>query len=145
MVVIIFVLFSHTDYFDRRLRWWESKPRFTITKPIQILRGDDLVPAKLNDISEEGCFFSFADQADNLKVDINQQFSIFIKELSKEEPLIVKVVRVQDNGLGCLFLRSTKQKQQLKKMMSTLKHYGFERMDRAPDPLRQRCRVPGVG
>lgn len=107
IAAIIYLLLPHNraPFFDRRLRWWETKPRFGAIIPVAItgLKGDFF--SKILNIGLSGVFI---EDIPNLKVGDN--IKILIKNASP--PLIININGIVKNrrtmngidGLGVEFV-----------------------------------------
>ncbi|MCB0412990.1 MAG: PilZ domain-containing protein [Bdellovibrionales bacterium] len=111
-------------YFDERLRWWQSLPRYKVSIPAQIDKDGQPVLCYIRDLSEGGAFI----QVDSdLKIDdsITILFNVFSKDVSLEG----KVVHVRNGdtkGIGIQFEKNKSQSVESRNIILALKLLGCE-------------------
>jgi hypothetical protein len=105
-------------YFNPRLRWWESKPRYHFEKDAKILIGEHSVSAQIKNISETGAFLT-ADQAvkdgESAKLEFEQDGA----QLEIPATLIVHE-GAKDLGAGLQFQHSSSSRHQLAPLIAKL-------------------------
>lgn len=132
LVVIYFMLPQVRQvYFDPRLRWWESKPRFKFDFETEITSGDQKTTGEIKNISEDGLFIESDLQMKKLDVlDINFNF------MDQAYPLKGQVVYSKNSnnriGYGIMLIKNKNTNENLKKLIHTLSEQGLIIQSRLP-------------
>lgn len=93
-----------TTYFNPRIRWWESKPRYQVNFWGRMDRLGKTASCRISDLSEGGVFLEIANQAP-VQIDepVLLQFSFFNLDVSAQGRVLHKSVRGNVQGLGIMF------------------------------------------
>lgn len=96
-------------YFNPRLRWWETKPRFKIDIHADIMLDDQILSGDILDLSISGFFMAF-----DTSLSLGQVYTFDLKCLKRSVKVSGKVMRKSTekegyNGLGIMFVRLTKK------------------------------------
>jgi hypothetical protein len=120
-------------YFDQRLKWWESKPRFEIQIPANIKSSLD-TPITICDLSEGGAFVK---TTEIIQLSEEAFFEFTYEGYNCSIPFEVvhqKEMQANEYGLGLKFLHNNDSFKQIRSMLKQLKIAGTP-MTRMPDPL----------
>lgn len=97
---------ARTVYLNKKIRWWQQKPRYVHSTAAQILQGDSSVPGVIQNISEGGLYVTTSIPL-KPKDPIHIRFEMFGQKLE----LKGLVVHVENQSAGVLFqLDRTQQK-----------------------------------
>lgn len=120
-----------TTYFNRRVRWWESKPRFLIHLPALLDTPEGQKECELLDVSEGGAFIRLQDplSPENL---YTLHFSLFNRPLSIQARI---VYRRHEGvaGYGLQFQFKEQEASQYRKLMKGLRLIGIDVRTPAPE------------
>lgn len=84
-------------YFDARIRWWESKPRYQVDWNAGLDRGSSHSQCRVRDISEGGLFFEIEKGS---ALQLGEMVRIHLKFSTKEFSVPGKVVHKRERGQG---------------------------------------------
>lgn len=102
---IIYILFpkNRAPFFDRRFRWWETKPRFGAVIPLDIISGNGEFSSKILNISHSGVFI---ENLENLSVEENIKLIFHGNHQSFELNGVIRNRRLMNGicGLGIEFV-----------------------------------------
>jgi hypothetical protein len=113
-------------YFDPSARWWESRPRFQLEIPLEILAGDRDVKAKVLNLSEGGTFFQCDDKLElgpTLKLKfliLGQKFEVAGKALH------VREVPAYGSCYGVQFSHTRRTLRRFRALSAALTLLGFD-------------------
>ncbi len=113
-------------YFDRRIRWWENQPRFSVSFPGQVETAKYSLPCKIRDLSEGGVFFeSTADlrQGESLTLTFDiagQKFSF------PGQILHCRTSADETKGFGVKLNLSREERHQIRDLIFALRLLGFQ-------------------
>ncbi|MNJ99881.1 PilZ domain protein [compost metagenome] len=128
LVVAYFVVPSvRKVYFDPRVRWWETAPRY-IFSPTVVVNGHK---AKMNNISIGGLFVADATSLEEGQ-DVAMEWSYNNQDYKATGKVVYKNARAQ--GYGVRFSESSESDPSLKKLISLLDAEGKIVPDRLPGP-----------
>jgi c-di-GMP-binding flagellar brake protein YcgR len=90
-------------YFNPRLRWWETEPRYKVEAYAQVKVGEAVVSGEILDISRNGCFATFI-----LDLAIGQTYSMRLKCLRHTIDVEGRIMRKSQKsepheGYGVMF------------------------------------------
>lgn len=113
-------------YFDRTLRWWETKPRFLL----QIAAHFDSESQKgasceVRDLSVGGAFIE-SDAQLNINDTVTMQLPIFGKEIPVKGVVVHKGAGSARSGYGVQFTDTKDSHHKIKSLIRTLDALGFE-------------------
>jgi len=116
-------------YFNPRLRWWESKPRYRLGVSSHVKRSEgSQFDCEIGNISEGGVFLATAAGAVNTDEEIRLVFEFY--QLDFDLPAKVMYLGAVDGRMGCgvQFVGLTReQTRQVKKLVNALELLGAER------------------
>lgn len=132
LMVIYFMLPQVRQvYFDRRLRWWETKPRFKVDFETEIVFGEQKTTGEIKNISEDGLFVE-----SNLQMKKMDTFDINFNFMNQLYPLKGQVVYSKNSnnriGYGIVLLKDKTTTEILKKLIHTLNEQGLIMKSRLP-------------
>jgi c-di-GMP-binding flagellar brake protein YcgR len=113
-------------YFNPRLRWWETKPRYRVEAYAQLKVGAAIVNGEILDISQSGCFATFI-----LDLPIGKTYTMHLKclrhTLDVEGKIMRKAAKCEPHeGYGVLFSKmSTEQNQKINQIIDELERGGL--------------------
>jgi len=112
-------------YFDKTLRWWESKPRFIISVESLFTVNEKEHPCRILDLSEGGVFFSTdADISEDDKVEI--QIPILGQAILTSGKIVHRRRHGQSNGYGFEFEYDRHRQRALRHLILTLSDMGCD-------------------
>jgi hypothetical protein len=116
-------------YFNPRLRWWETKPRYKIDKECFLIdENEKFISGVCKDMSEGGIFFEATEEVTN---DENVKIKMNYKE--KEYLISAKKVYQRGNGHGCQFQSMTNDElKNVKFLVKSFKNEGAPETRPAP-------------
>ena len=118
-------------YFNPRLRWWETEPRFSITIYLDIHRDTTSIRGELLDISMSGCFVS---AADHLRTGQVCQMTLHCMQRQVDiAGRLLRSVSLEANlmGYGIMFVKmSAVQEDELRGIIGILERGGLRNMKR---------------
>ncbi|MBT4761989.1 MAG: PilZ domain-containing protein [Bdellovibrionaceae bacterium] len=120
-------------YFDQRIRWWESKPRFSINLQATVTADDDL-QVTVNDFSEGGAFIESSSNIDKGKKHV---LKFTFDDTTIEVPFEIvheKKTSNEKQGYGLKFNHTNETHNNAKKLTKQIKKSGAA-VTRVPDPL----------
>lgn len=119
-------------YFDPRLRWWETKPRYKVDYQAQVLFDGKTTTGEISNLSEGGVFVKLKNgPADNEKVSV--QFDDSGKTY-KIEGLAIHHENLKSMGTGIRFSHSGESLKELYQLTKRLEAEGKRIHTRAPGP-----------
>ena len=122
-----------TTYFDPRVRWWESKPRYELKVPGEIRSQSQKYDASILNVSEGGAFLSTSQ-----KLEVGKPLELHFSILSQPFSVTGKLVHTRDlgNGVSCYgmqFIHSAESAKKFRGLTRGLEEIGFqERSGRKP-------------
>ncbi|HPI40569.1 MAG TPA: PilZ domain-containing protein [Pseudobdellovibrionaceae bacterium] len=122
VVSYFFIPAVRAIYFDPRLRWWESKPRYNFEKEVQVSFEDQKTKGMLKNISEGGAFITMTNPPkDNSLVvisfeNLGVQFEIPAESIIHD--------RLKELGIGLKFQHTDVTLKQVKTLIETLHKEG---------------------
>ncbi|OFZ43917.1 MAG: hypothetical protein A2070_14165 [Bdellovibrionales bacterium GWC1_52_8] len=111
-------------YFNSRLRWWESKPRYQIQCPALFQGQARQIRCTMLNLSEGGAFIKTPS-----KVQQGFETTLFFKFLNISVALPATVVHVQTRGvkgLGLQFRHTDETEDQLREITDALRTFGMK-------------------
>jgi len=103
-------------YYNPRLRWWESKPRFRVVIPATLEGTWDSAPCTIVDISEGGAYIQT-----KKKIELNKPVTLVIKLFEAELKIAGEAIHFGDcqlNGVGMRFIEKNPEiNRQIEKFM----------------------------
>ena len=118
-----------TVYFNSRLRWWESRPRFTVNADCEIESAEGKIRGTILNLSTGGLFLQPATELPK-DAEIRVNFSFFLMQFS----LKGKVVHKASHGYGIEWMSpSFKDRMRLRQIESGMLALGIE-SGRREDP-----------
>ncbi len=113
-------------YFNERLRWWESKPRYDLEAPLEVVFEGQKRTGKLKNLSVGGVFLEL-DEAIEVNSDGRLLFTVRDYPFELEGKFLYKNPKIQA-GYGVQFQNLTRhQKKQLKQLTQELDRAGVKR------------------
>ncbi len=111
-------------YFDRALRWWESKPRFLVSLPGDLRIGGAIIDHTLRDFSEGGAFVvAKVDAEPGDEVEFRMSISNFVVDVPAR---IVHKSSSIENGFGLQFRPDGATKRNIRRLVRALRILGLE-------------------
>jgi c-di-GMP-binding flagellar brake protein YcgR len=134
-------------YFNPRLRWWETEPRYGIDIAVDILRNAGALSAQLLDISESGCFLTT-----DHKLRVGRTYSLHIRCMQLKAAVSGKVMRTAaaygagtTTGYGMMFVGMNEEhKRQLYALVATLERGGLRNAVREGAEQAKRPQAAGA-
>lgn len=128
MVVAGITFHKHViaPYFNPRLRWWETEPRYRVEAYAQVKVGEALVSGEILDISQSGCFATFI-----LDLTKGKTYTMHLKCLRNTLDVEGKIMRKsakseQHKGYGIMFSKmSADQRKKLDGIIAELERGGL--------------------
>jgi c-di-GMP-binding flagellar brake protein YcgR len=123
MVVAGITFHKHViaPYFNPRLRWWETEPRFRVEAFAQVKVGEAVVSGEILDISQSGCFATFI-----LDLTRGKTYAMHLKCLRHTLDVEGKIMRKSakselHKGYGIMFSKmSADQREKLDRIIAEL-------------------------
>jgi hypothetical protein len=118
-------------YFNPRLRWWESEPRYRINISINIQIENENMEGDILDISSGGCYMEL-----DCPCRLGKVYDLVIHCIGRRAYLKGKVMRVDSapfdkHRYGLMFIKTTSgQKEQIDSIIVLLKKSGLRNADR---------------
>lgn len=103
-------------FLNKKIRWWQQKPRFTISLPAQVILDGQSIPAIIQNISEGGLYLTAVGSL-TPKKKMHVEFE-FEKQKYAVDGLIV---HVEQQNAGILFELGRSEKLQIKKLCRRFK------------------------
>lgn len=119
-----------TPYFDRRLRWWEAKPRYLVSAPALLRYEGRAVKGTVLNISEGGVFLKCGKRIKR-RDDTVLEFTIAGHALSA--PVTVKYHLQAQRGYGLEFKHTKETHRSISTMIAELKHQGAKERNEKPE------------
>ncbi len=112
-------------YYDARVRWWESKPRYTLNAPAKLKVMDQLLTCHLINLSEGGAFIQTSTE---LKpgTSILLNYNCLGMDFGFSGEVLYQVQR-QKNCYGIQFIIPLKKRPIIKKLTQAFELIGIER------------------
>lgn len=114
-------------YFNPRVRWWETQPRYAIKTSATIQRGDERFDCTIENLSTGGCYI-FMKSALALNDTVNVSFPLYSAQFS----LVAEVVRESTGsktGYGLRFVHTHETMVQMNRLCKAL---DMLKLDRNP-------------
>lgn len=105
-------------YFNKRLRWWENKPRYFIQWPGKIIYHEKELPCEIIDISEGGTFIHCPENLtmqDNVMLDFS-----YNGQTTQIRGKLVHSRGQNPNGYGIEFITNALEKRAIKSVIKAL-------------------------
>lgn len=118
-------------YFDQRIRWWESQPRFLIEIPCQITINDKTANGNIRDLSVAGAFIESEAKCEENDV-IHIEWSIYNLRL-RVDGQVVHTGRQGKQGYGIRFNATRKTKKIIARQLEVFEALGCH-VSRLSDP-----------
>lgn len=108
-------------YFNPRLRWWESKPRYEVNAPIALSTNWNQGDATLVNIAEGGAFVRTP-----VRLEKEDPVEMTIQILSHNVRASGKVVHCSSVGYGIHFDLDRKTRREISALVKNLRGHGYE-------------------
>ena len=109
-------------YFDRSIRWWESKPRFDVATPLQLTKDGHSVEGSILNLSEGGMLIK-----SSATLERNASYELEFQILSKVFRVKGQIVHLQDSLAGVQFLHTAESDREFRKLVRGLDLIGFSK------------------
>jgi hypothetical protein len=109
-------------YFNPRLRWWETKPRYDVSFPGSLQMGGRAAPGVVQNIAEGGAFVE-----SSIDVENRDLVELIFTEQSKEykvEAVVVRVREIEPRGYGLQFLHTPDSAQHMRFLIRQIRDSG---------------------
>ena len=120
-------------YFDPRLRWWETKPRYSVNYDATIKYNDQIINAKVMNLSESGLFALIKDfvPTDSTKIEIS-----FVDDGTTYSMIgtVIHHTRQGEMGIGIRFIHTADASRSIKFLTRKLDSEGKRNTSRDPGP-----------
>lgn len=103
-------------FLNKKIRWWQQKPRYSISIPAEVILDGKSIPAVIQNISEGGLYLTASGEL-TPKKRMHIEFP-YEKQNYAVEGLIV---HVENQNAGILFELGLKEKKQIKKLCRRFK------------------------
>lgn len=118
-------------YFDPRLRWWETKPRYAAEFETEVKWIDQKTKGEIKNISESGIFLQTSLELNqNARVEISFKFNNHLHHFLGE--VIYTNANVTPKGYGLSLALNEKDSEDLRKLIRDLSEQGSLITSRAP-------------
>jgi len=101
-------------YFDPRLRWWETKSRYLITNDLKIKINEELLDAKISNISEGGLFAEIPKSVEP-QAEVTLSFEMFAQQITLAAKIVYSTPNGQSHGLQ--FINISKEQKKILKII----------------------------
>ena len=118
-------------YFNKRLRWWESKPRYEIAVPAVLERDGFRTKCTIANISEGGVFLKCGKKLEQNEV-VQLQFTVFSRPVDVQGKVVYRLWK-GIRGYGVEFIHTDETKQQIIRLTKGLRLMGMQTRSNAPD------------
>lgn len=109
-----------TIFLNKKIRWWQQKPRYEVPLAADVTLDDQSVPAVIQNISEGGLYLTAS-----LNLVPNKHIQIKFKYDNQEYDLNGLIVHIEKQSAGVLFNLNGGQKRSLKKLCRDFKSKGL--------------------
>ena len=142
--IFLLKLELRVPYFNPKIAWWESDPRYKISVPAQMTSADHFYQGEIMDISAGGCFIKLKE---NLKTEqlIQVKFSLFDQKFDCSGKIVWRTDSgvTHPKGVGVKFyaLEKTHQialRETVKKLKSLSKKYRSLRKEERANTMEQK-------
>lgn len=110
-------------YFNPRVRWWETQPRYAIGSTATVKRASQQLSCKLANLSVGGCYIDMTEA----KLKTNETVGLIFPLYSAEFSLAAEVVRESKTGYGLRFVHTPETLNQMKRLVRALEMVKIER------------------
>jgi len=123
-----------TLYFDPRLRWWETKPRYSVDYSADVKSGDNQATAHILNLSESGLFLTVKQgkaPEDGARIDVT------FKDQGTSYTVVGTAIhhqRQREMGIGVQFIHTSDSTRSLKFLTRKLETEGRRIPSRDPGP-----------
>jgi hypothetical protein len=111
-------------FYDARLRWWETKPRYVYSTDVQVSFNNNTSEGQMTNISEGG-LFAIIPMAIEPQTTLNLKFSILATPIELKAKIVYRKPDGTSHGLQFCDLNKS-QKKTLKQMMARLAQEKYE-------------------
>ena len=111
-------------YFDPRLRWWESQPRYPVDLPVEVKFGSLSTQARITDVALGGIFIS-SEQNFEVAQPVRVRFFLGEHELVLEAKVVHKGLQ-NKRGYGLQFVETSEMREKIKSGIQNFKKQGLE-------------------
>ncbi len=111
-------------YFNPRLRWWETKPRYDVDLPVRLQCGEVVSSGMIQNLSEGGCFI----ESDVILL-LGNRIDLSFSTQAKDIKITGETVHVRDSdvrGYGVQFVHDAQSAQLLKETIRLTKKSGAQ-------------------
>jgi len=120
-------------YFNPRIRWWESQPRYFVEIPAELIVGKTQIPCAVCDISKSGVFILTRSNL-NIDEEVGISFSYKKNSINKLTGKIIYKRSDYNTGVGIFFEKISKENQaSIKAILEILKTQNVKNRNTAPN------------
>lgn len=119
-------------YFDPRLRWWETKPRYNVDYVADVKIGNQTVQGKIMNLSEGGVFVQTKESPED-----GSKVSVQFQDADKKYDLsgtAIHHAKIKEMGIGIQFDHTPETSAQMKNLTKKLASEGKLVIQRRPGP-----------